>query len=200
MAGKRESNRADLRKRLIDAAERQIAEWGLRGLKARDVTSEAGCSLGALYSAVEDLDQLVILVNSRTLANLGAALRAATPEDASPADIMQALGGAYVEFALANPRLWSALFFHRLPEGAEVPDWHAKERVELIAQLIAPLAELRPDLSQDALRLRAGTLFSAVHGVVQLSLHGRFVGTPPDVLASEVQALIETLGRGLQVP
>lgn len=100
----------------------------MRGLKARDVTSEAGWALGALCNAVEDLDQPVILVNSRPLANLREALRTATPENANPADIMQALGRAYVDFALANPRHWFALFFHRLPEGAEVPDWHTSNQ------------------------------------------------------------------------
>lgn len=200
MTSKREANREDLRNRLIDAAESQIAANGLRGLKAREVTAEAGCALGALYNAVEDLDQLVMLVNSRTLVSLGDALRDATPDGAGPAEIMQALGQAYAEFAVNNPRLWSALFFHRLPEGVEIPEWHTKEHAALIEQLVAPVSQLLPDLSPEALRLRAGTLFSAVHGVVQLSLHGRFVGTPPNVLVSEVRALIETLGRGLQVP
>ena len=48
--------RSDLRTRLIDAAEAEIAEKGLLGLKARDVTARAGCALGAIYNAVSDLD------------------------------------------------------------------------------------------------------------------------------------------------
>ena len=55
---------------------------------------------------------------------------------------------------------------------------------------------MRPDLAPNALRLRAQTLFASVHGVVQLSLHGRFVGTPTESLASEVHALIEAMSRG----
>ena len=196
METKRKANRADLRKRLIDAAEGRIATQGLKGLKARDVTADAGCALGALYNAVQDLDQLVILVNSRTLARLGDALRKAVCEDATPTEKMQALGRAYVDFALNHTRLWSAIFFHRLPEGVEFPDWYKTEHVVLIEQLIEPLAEMRPDLAPKALRLRAQTLFASVHGVVQLSLHGRFVGTPIESLASEVHALIEAMSRG----
>jgi len=199
MAKRNEAKRSDLRARLIDAAEARIAAHGLRGLKARDVTADAGCALGALYTAVQDLDQLVILVNSRTLARLGQALRDAVPTDASPEQTMQALARAYVSFALANPRLWSAIFFHRLPEGAEVPDAHKLEHVVLIEELIRPLALMRPDLPPDALRRRAQTLFAAVHGVVQLSLHGQHVGTPPELLASEVSALVEALTRGIHL-
>ncbi|MDG1281194.1 MAG: TetR-like C-terminal domain-containing protein [Pseudorhodobacter sp.] len=202
MQSKREANRADLRNRLIEAAEARIAADGLRGLKARDVTADAGCALGALYNVVEDLDQLIILVNSRTLARLGEALRASISEEATPPEKMQALGKAYVDFVLSNRKHWSAVFFHRLSTDAEVPDWHKQEHAVLIDNLIEPLAQMRPDLSPSALRVRAGTLFSAVHGVVQLSLHGRFVGTPPELLASEVRALIDAMSRGthLAVP
>lgn len=46
-----------------------------RGAKARNVTADAGCALGALYTAFEDLDRLILQVNARILARLGAALR-----------------------------------------------------------------------------------------------------------------------------
>lgn len=196
MENKRDAKRNDLRKRLIDAAEARILAQGLSGLKARDVTADAGCALGSLYNAVGDMVDLVILVNSRTLTRLGQAMRESVPADASPAETMQALAYAYVEFAQANTRLWSAIFLHRVPEGVEVPDWHKKEYGVLIEQLFEPLSKMRPDLSPEELKLRSQTLYAAVHGVVQLSLHGRFVGTPPEHLASEVHALVDAMARG----
>lgn len=202
MSAKQDKKREDLRKRLIDAAESRIAAQGLSGLKARDVTADAGCALGSLYNAVEDLVQLVMLVNSRTLGRLGQAMRESVPADSTPVEAMQKLALAYVDFAQNNTRLWSAIFLHRVPEGYEVPDWHAKEYAVLIEQLYDPLSKMRPDLSPEALKLRSQTLYAAVHGVVQLSLHGRFVGTPPELLASEVLALVDAMARGthLAVP
>lgn len=196
MTDKREKKREDLKNRIVDAAEETIAKKGLRGLKARDVTTKAGCALGALYNAVEDLDQLVMLVNSRTLARLGGALKGSVSAAATPEYAMQALAGAYVKFAMDNTSLWSAVFGHRLPEGASIPDWHTAEYPVLIEEIIAPLAQLRPDLSDDALKLRAQTLFASVHGVVQLAIHGRFVGVPLSSLPSEVEALVEAMTRG----
>ena len=196
MGSKSESKREALRARLVDAAEARIAAQGLRGLKARDVTADAGCSLGALYNSVEDLDRLVILVNSRTLNRLGEVLRDAVPDGATPTETIQSLARAYIDFAVENSRLWSAIFFHRLPDDVEIPDWYKKEHSVLIEQIIAPLAEMRPDLGPEALRLRAQTMFAAVHGVAQLSFHGRHVGTPPECLPSEVEALVEALTRG----
>lgn len=196
MGTKNEAKREDLRNRLIDAAETRIAAQGIRGLKARDVTADAGCSLGALYNVVDDLDRLVILVNSRTLARLGETLRTGVPADASPPETMQTLARTYVDFASNNTRLWSAIFFHRLPDGVEIPEWHKKEHAVLIEQIIAPLSEIRPDLAPDALKLRAQTMFASVHGVVQLSFHGRHIGTPREFLLSEVDALVDALTRG----
>ena len=197
MRNKREEARDDLRKRLIDAAEARIAAQGLGALKAREVTADAGCALGALYTAFEDLDRLILQVNSRTLSRLGVALRVACPPGVDPKETMAALGQGYVGFALDNFHLWSALFNHRLPDGIEAPDWHRAEHAVLIEQIITPLHALRPDLPPDALQLRAKTVFAAVHGVVQLALHGRFVGTPRAQLPGEVAALIESMTRGL---
>jgi AcrR family transcriptional regulator len=187
--------KADLRARLIDAAEAEIAEKGLLGLKARDVTQRAGCALGALYNAVADLDELVLRVNSRTLARLGEALAPASGA-ASPEAVTLALADAYAVFALKNRRLWSALFEHRLPEGVEMPDWHRQEHEVLIARIGAPLIALRPDLPIDVLRLRVRTLFGAVHGVVHLALQGRLVGLPEAALRQEVAALVTALVVG----
>lgn len=197
MPSVRETKRENLLKRLTDAAEARIASGGLADLKARDVTSDAGCALGALYTAVEDLDRLVLRVNSRTLARLGAALQQAVPKDAGPKETMAALAQGYVDFALLNYRLWAALFTHRLPAGIEPPEWHRQDHSVLIAQIIRPLGQLRPDLGPQALQQRAITVFSAVHGVVAMALTGRYVPTPRADLPGEVAALVDALTRGL---
>jgi AcrR family transcriptional regulator len=190
--------KTDLRTRLIVAAEAEIAEKGLLGLKARDVTQRAGCALGAIYNAVADLDELVMRVNSRTLERLGAALAPAS-DAGSPEAVTLALADAYAVFALQNRRLWSALFEHRLPEGTEMPEWHQQEHEVLIARIGAPLQTLRPDLPVEEIRLRVRTLFGAVHGVVHLALQGRLVGVPEPLLRQEVAALVGALVLGAKV-
>lgn len=194
----REVKRDALRARLVKAAESEIAERGLQGLKARNVTTIAGCALGGLYNAVTDLDGLVILVNSRTLKRLGEKLRGTVPKDASPEQAIQALARAYVGFALSETNLWFAVFNHRLPDGQDLPQWHQEEYMVLIENIVTPLASLAPDLNSDALALRAQTLFASVHGVVQTSLNGQFVGAPREQLIGEVEALVAALTRGMK--
>jgi AcrR family transcriptional regulator len=194
---KKDLQRDDLRTRLIDAAEGRIASQGLTGLKARDVTGDAGCALGALYNVFEDLDDLIIHVSSRTLKKMGSSLAATQEKGLTPKQALAALAQGYVTFALNNRTLWSALFNHRLPQGRQVPDWHLADHAALIKQIVTPLALLRPDLTTDDLHLRARTLFAAVHGVVLLALEGRFVGAPQDKIGTEVAALVDAMTRGL---
>lgn len=189
--------RAELRKRLIDAAEARIRDGGLAGLKARDVTKDAGCALGSLYNVFADLDLLILAVNSRTLARLGAALREARGAE-TPERQLQNLALNYLAFALENRGLWGALFDHRMADGAEVPDWHIDEHRLLIAEVVGPLMMLDPSLGDEAAGLRARTLFSAVHGIVRLALEDRFVALTPEALRSELNDFLATWARGVR--
>jgi AcrR family transcriptional regulator len=191
------TKREELKERLLDAAEARIQRDGLRALRARDVTADAGCALGGLYTAFQDLDMLILAVNSRTLLRLGEQLRTTAEGKASPAARLEALAEAYLDFALENLTLWSAAFEHRMPADWEVPDWHIAEHAVLIEEIRAPLSELQPHLGPEALALRARTLFSAVHGVVKLSLEDRFVAVHPSGLKNEIAALVRLLTTGM---
>ena len=110
MAGKREAKREDLRERLIGAATSRMRDNGLAALRARDITGDAGCALGGLYSAFEDLDALILAVNSLTLHQLDEIMTSEVEKQTSDGGKLQALGAIYLKFARDNPNLWRALF------------------------------------------------------------------------------------------
>lgn len=196
MAGKREMKREDLKARLIEAARNRIIENGLANLRARDVTQDAGCALGGLYTAFRDLDELVLHVNSSTLGMLEQNLVAELAGESDPAKQLRILAHGYLEFALANRNLWAALFDHKLPEGTDAPDWHLAKHMFLIQFIARPLAMLNPDMAEDDRRVRALTLFSAVHGIISISLEARFVGIPSDRLERELDEFVSLLAAG----
>src|SRR5262249_24324817 len=70
--------RRNLKESLIDAAEQGVSAYGLPGLRARTLAERIGCAMGAIYNVVADLDELIVLVNSRTLAALERELLAAS--------------------------------------------------------------------------------------------------------------------------
>ncbi len=198
MTAKREAKREDLRTRLIDAAEARIKHTGLLNLRARDVTTDAGCALGGLYTAFSDLDALVVDVNTQTLKRLDAIMSGAVANEPDPGRQMKILGATYLGFARDNPRLWRALFEHVLPEGRVLPDWHVAAQAALLTHIIKPLRNLQPDFDEQTLIIRARTLFAAVHGIVSISLENRFTGIPNETLDDELDRFIGLLLAGLR--
>lgn len=196
MAGPR-TKKEDLKTRLVAAGTDLIRDQGLKGLRARDIAERAGAALGGLYTVFPDLDGLILTVNSGTLKRLEMALETAIPREAGIEDTFLNLSLAYLRFALAEKNLWAALFEHRMPDGVAVPDWHLAEHAFLIGLIAVPMAARMPDASAEDIAIRARTFFSAMHGVIAISLEGRFVGITPARLEQEVAALARILARSL---
>jgi AcrR family transcriptional regulator len=195
--------RAQLRSALVAAAEQRIAAQGLGGLRARDLAADAGCAVGAIYNAVQDLDELILAVNSRTLAGLerdfDAADAAGGAADSDPATArLVRLATTYVDFAAAHTHRWRALFEHRLPAEADVPAWYRDVQQRLFERVEEPLRALQPALAADERALLARSLFSAVHGLVALGLEEKLQVVPLPTLRDQARVLVSAIGRGLR--
>jgi len=190
--------RAKLRQALIEASEQAIAAKGLAGLKTRDLARQIGCANGAVYNLVEDMDELILRVGSRTLRRLDAALEVAeTGGRAEPGETLVRIAVAYCDFAAANLELWRALFEHRMAPDKLVPEWSVADQMELFRHIYAPLATLLPDRSAAELGVTARSLFSAVHGMVALGLEQKLVAVPIAALRSEIRTIVTAMVHGL---
>ena len=156
MAGKTEIRREKLRKALLEIAERRIAENGYRALTARELASEAGCAVGAIYNIFKDMDALVADVNSRTGARLEQAVAEAFAQNAgasTPKRQLVLLGRIYLSFVVDNPLLWSAIFEHAARMGTEFAERREAENARLIGHIVRPLKVLLPDSGEERLVL-----------------------------------------------
>jgi AcrR family transcriptional regulator len=190
--------RAKLREALIEAAERAIAAKGLAGLRTRDLADEIGIANGGVYNLVEDLDELILRVGSRTLARLDASLSLAEISGpATPREMLVRIAVAYCDFASDNLELWRALFEHRMQPGKEVPDWAISEQMDLFRHIYRPLALLFPQRTHEQLGITARSLFSAVHGMVALGLEQKLIAVPIKALRSEIARLVQAMIDGL---
>jgi AcrR family transcriptional regulator len=190
--------RAKLRENLILAAERSIAAGGLTGLKTRELAREIGCANGAVYNLVEDMDELILRVGSRTLGRLDATLAAAESDGpVSPRETLVRIAVAYSDFAAENLGLWRALFEHRMAPGKPVPEWAISEQMDLFRHIYRPLAALFPKRSPLELGVTARSLFSAVHGMVLLGLEQKLIAVPIDELRKEIATIVRAMVDGL---
>lgn len=198
MAGKRQAVRDDLTERLLAAARGRIEAEGLSKIRTRDITNDAGCGLGTIYKCFSDVDDLILRVNSRTLADLARNIEKAIKETQQPREQLQSMARSYLRFAIKNRNLWLALFEHRMPTGVSLPDWHLKEHQALLAYIAKPLSRLQPHLSDAALELRTRSVFAAVHGLIETSLEGRFISISQQALRAELAELIDIIVSGIQ--
>jgi AcrR family transcriptional regulator len=191
--------REKLREELILAAERSIKTGGLAGLKTRELARDIGCANGAVYNLVADMDELILLVGSRTLARLDAALTAAESNGpASSTETLVRIAVAYCDFAAENTGLWRALFEHRMAPGKPVPDWAIDEQMAMFGHIYRPLTALFPKRTEVELAVTARSLFSAVHGMVTLGLEQKLIAVPVEALRAEIATIVRAMVRGLE--
>lgn len=195
---KRDIKREALKAKLILAARSRIELSGLASLRARDITEDAGCALGALYNVFDDLDGLILEVNAQTLALLDSDVEDATSGTGDAGQRLRLLGQRYLAFAKKHEKLWRALFELRLADGRPLPDWIIANQVKLLSHIAKPLAQLQPELSEPELMIRTRTMFAAVHGIVSLSLDQRFVSLATETLGEEIDRFIGLLLKGLK--
>ena len=187
------------RTKLIACAESAIAADGLAALRARNLADCVGCSVGAIYNLVTDIDELILLVAQRTMADLNARLHSVDKGRAGEPERFVAWALAYCAFAADHRNRWRALFEHRLVPGRALPDWFEADQMRLFVRLEEGLAARLPALDAAARRLRARTMFSAVHGIVALGLEEKIVAMPMVAVEAELATFVRAYLAGMAV-
>ncbi len=175
----------DLRKGLLEAAERILVRDGIAGLTLRAAAREAGVSHAAPKNHFGDLTGLLSELAATGFERFNVAMAAAVSEAASKpgADRMSALGAVYVRFARANPGLFLLMFrgerldFSR--PALSVASTAAIERLAGAAtapprapetKAASPAGSASLSVDQAAKIVAA---WSMVHGLALLSIDGR---------------------------
>jgi AcrR family transcriptional regulator len=170
MGRRSDHSRDELRTLFVEESARQMAEMGFPAFSARSAAKAIGYSVGTVYNVFGSLDGLLIAVNTRTFRlwtqHVEDALAKAEP------DRIAALVRAYFSFAESNPKLWMAIYDHRLPPGTTLSDEDHEERgrlTELVCREVA--AELGRPLDAQVAELTR-SLIATVHGHCSLALVG----------------------------
>ena len=194
MAQTATDRRNALRDNLILIAEKRISDTGLDSLRARDLASEAGCAVGAIYNVFGDLTDLVLAVNARTFDRLGSTVAASltnAPDD--PTGQLVIIARAYHHFAAENHNVWRALFDVERAAGQTAPDWYLAEMGRLFHWIDRPITALFPTMALPDRALLTRALFSAVHGIVLLGLDQASAGVPGDQIDRMIDLILRQI-------
>ena len=171
----------DLRRAILDAAERMLAEEGMEAVTIRACARAAGVSPAAPIHHFGSLRDLLAVLAARGFGQLVARLDADLSQSGHRGD--RALVGAYVAFALSAPRMFDLMWREDVLNPAQA---------ELVAARSLALGRLQfhsqTAIGEGDARLRAIRSWSLAHGLATLLLHGRIVtalGGPGTVLETK---------------
>ena len=178
------------------AAHRIVEAGGLSALTARKVADQIGYSPGTLYNLFENLDDMIIHLNGRTLTRMAQSL-ADCPVSGDPLNDLTVLVDRYVKFLKEHRNLWAAVFEHRLPEGQAVPNWYQDQvsgALSIVETRVNPL--FTADLTAEK-QVAARTLWAGVHGICTLSESGKLEIVAPEPTELMAHTLVRNFVVGL---
>lgn len=172
MARRSDHSREELREMAITAAEQIVVEQGYEGLSARKVATAIGYTVGTLYLVFENLDDLILNINARTLDRLHARMKASQAECGHAGDCLLQLGQVYIRFADEDPHRWAMVFEHRLTDEQAAPAWYQEKITRMFALVEEGLEPLAGGHTRDEITQASRALWGGVHGICILALAG----------------------------
>lgn len=196
MARRSDHSREEIRQMALEAAENIVVEKGLEGLSARKVAKAIGYTVGTLYLVFENIDDLILQINARTLDRLYADMAETQTTARDGRDRLLQLGEVYIRFADGDSHRWSMIFEHRLAEGRELPDWYREKIARMftiVEEALMPLADGRP---RKEVAQAARVIWGGVHGVCILAVGNRLGIAGVDSVQDLTKSLISNYLAG----
>jgi AcrR family transcriptional regulator len=171
MARRSDHSREEIQEMALAAAEEIVATQGYQALSARKLAGAIGYTVGTLYLVFENLDDLILQVNGRTLDRLYE-LIVEEQQDCTDAQAgLLQLGHSYIRFADSEPHAWQMIFEHRMADEREAPDWLRQKVARMFALVEERLAQLATHRSQTEIAQAARALWGGVHGICILAIN-----------------------------
>lgn len=185
---RRERQRGEVRRSILDAAEALVVERGVGGFSMRRLAARCGYTLPTIYHHFGDKTHLLEeLLDARFRELLGVLGRVARSDD--PAHDLRGMLAAVVAFGFDNPRHYQ-LLVSALQEGNEPP---AAEQAR--ARFEAPILELLAEGRLRAPDVEVGVqvIWSFIHGLISLRTSRADLDWHPDL----IDIALESILRGI---
>lgn len=171
MGRRSDHTRGELEALILATGADLVAVAGLANFSAREVARRIGYSIGTIHNVFGTSDRLLTAINTRTFGLWVDHLRERLAA-AHNADRIAALVDGYFGFARAHPHLWSAIYDHRLPPGADLPEEDQQARGLLTEIVIAEVARALGRQPDEATAALARSLIATVHGHCTFAISG----------------------------
>lgn len=170
----------DLGRALLEEALRTIQTDGVEQLTLRAVGARLGVSRTALYRHFADKQALLAAVGREGFRMLRLALTAAWVEHGRGRPGFEAMGLAYVQFAVGHPAHYRVMF-GRFVDSCSRDAEFAHEATSAFQALVDALIEQQQAglVRRDEPVLQARFIWSVVHGIAMLAIDGQLGAVDP---------------------
>lgn len=187
----------NLRRALLDEALATIHADGVAALTLREIGARVGVSRTALYRHFADKRALLAAVATEGFRTLREQLVTAWEAGGRGREAFDAMGVAYVRFAVANPSYYRVMFGGLVDRTAPDPELDA-EAAGAFQALVDALATLQRDgvVRGDDTVTVARFVWAVVHGVAMLAIDGQL--HEPGSIDALLGYALERLGNGIE--
>jgi AcrR family transcriptional regulator len=186
----------EFRTRLCAVAQHRFATQGRDAVSMRQLADALGCSPMTPYRYFRNKDEILAAVRAAAFDRFAAALERATAGAGDPAVAGQAVGQAYVRFALEDPDGYRLMFDVSQPHPDRYPELmraSGRARATMTASIEALVAA---GVFHGTPELLGLAFWSAMHGLVMLHLAGKLPGEPSfETIRGEIMRLLVTGAR-----
>ena len=186
----------EFRTRLCAVAQHRFATQGRDAVSMRQLADALGCSPMTPYRYFRNKDEILAAVRAAAFERFAAALERAAAGAGDPAVAGQAVGQAYVRFALEDPDGYRLMFDVSQPHPDRYPELmraSGRARATMTASIEALVAA---GVFHGTPELLGLAFWSAMHGLVMLHLAGKLPGEPSfETIRGEIMRLLVTGAR-----
>ncbi len=190
---KKTYHHGELRQALIDTALELVTERGISEWSLREVARRIGVSHAAPYRHFADQESLLGAVAEKGFEQMGEYLAAAL-ENTSLDSIkrLQAIGLAYVQYAIAHPAEYQVMFRYCRQGKDSAENWEqAANKTFMILVNVIQEGQEAGLLRLENPETLAQVAWSLVHGISMLFIDGRLCSSPEELTDLATHQMIE---------
>jgi AcrR family transcriptional regulator len=167
----------DLRRALLDEALRTIQTQGVEHLTLRTVGERLGVSRSALYRHFADKQSLLATVGREGFRKLRQVIADAWEKNGRGRLGFEAMGRAYMQFAVAHPSHYRVMFGRFIESAAKDDDFvaEAKAAFQVLVDALIEQQNAGGIRNDDPVQM-ARFVWAVVHGTAMLAIDGQVPG------------------------
>jgi len=188
---------AGLKKDILENGWAILNQNGREALRMRELANLSDCSVGTVYNLFENLNEIILKLNLRSLDKMYAALhhelKVEIEKKSNLHVVFQKMGRAYIAFGMKNPKLWRSLF-ESLPINP-LPEWY-REKVQQGLLVIEGTIHNVFGLEKEKANQLVSFFWAAMHGMTSIMINRKMEALNEEASERYVISYIDHCLRG----